>query len=400
MDQAAWKTTLGASRDCVGCGACMQVCPVYRAGRREELSARGKLRLIQALAQGPLPPSRRLGEILSRCLLCGRCSQNCPNQVPAMEGLRAGREVLASVAGVPLLLRLLVDQALPHPERLEMLAMAGGLALPLLSGLRLRLGGLEPGSCLPPLSQRPFLDTAPRLLPGPAGSPRLGLFVGCVANYLRPQLARQAASLLSRVATVVVPPQGCCGLAAVGAGLAASAREMLASTVAAFTRAGVDKIVTVCGSCAYALAQELPRLLDTPQARALAGSVLEISQVLVEHPRLLAGLGRAGGPVAVHDPCHLKLGLKVHEEPRQMLRRAGVELVEMEQADACCGGGGLFAVNHPELSRGILEPRTQAFMHSGARLLATSCSGCHLQWQSGLPAAYPVRHPIELLNRP
>ncbi len=92
MDQAAWKTAVGAARECVGCGACMQVCPVYRAGRREDLSARGKLRLLQALAQGPLTPSRRFGEILSR-------------------------EVLASVAGAPLLLRLMVDEALPHEHR-------------------------------------------------------------------------------------------------------------------------------------------------------------------------------------------------------------------------------------------------------------------------------------------
>lgn len=399
MDQATWKTTLAAARDCVGCGACMQVCPVYRAGRREDLSARGKLCLVRALAQGPLPASRHFAEILSRCLLCGRCSQHCPNQVRAMEGLRAGREILASVVGAPLLLRLLVDQALPHPGRLEMLALAGSVALPVLSGLRLRLGGLEPAACLPPLSQRPFLETASREVTGPAGAPRLGLFVGCVGNYLRPSLARQAVALLSRVATVVIPQQGCCGLAAVGAGLTANARQLTGAVVDSFARARVDKVVTFCGSCAYALAKELPRLLDSPQATALGESVLEISQVLAEHPRLLEGLGRTERPVAVHDPCHLKVGLGVHEEPRQMLRRAGVELVEMEQADACCGGG-LFGVNQPELSRGILEPRQRALLQSGARVLATSCSGCQLQWQSGLPESLQVRHPIELLSRP
>jgi glycolate oxidase iron-sulfur subunit len=400
VDQAAWKTTLGAIRACIGCGACMQVCPVYRAGRREDLSPRGKLRLIQALAQGPLPPSRPLAETLSRCLLCGRCSQNCPNQAPAMEGLRAGREVLASLTGAPLLTRLLVQEALPRAERLNLLALAGGLALPLLSGLRLRLGGLEPEDCLPPLSQRPFLDTAPREVPGPAGSPRLGLFVGCVANYLRPQLARRAVRLLSKVATVVIPPQGCCAAPAVSAGLVSTARRLLRENLAAFGRAGVDKVVTTCGTCAHALARDLPRLIDTPQAHYLAASVLEISQVLAEHPRLLAGLGGEPRAVAVHDPCHLKIGLKVHEEPRQMLRRAGVELVEMAGADACCGGGGLFSLDQPELSRGILEPRVQALRQSNARVLATSCSGCYLQWRSGLPAQIEVLHPIELLRQP
>ncbi|MBI4797463.1 MAG: (Fe-S)-binding protein [Desulfarculus sp.] len=206
--------------------------------------------------------------------------------------------------------------------------------------------------------------------------------------------------LLSRVATVVIPPQGCCGLAAVGAGLTPVARDRLAANLRTWASARVDKIVTTCGSCAHALAKELPRLLDTPQAAALAGSVLEISQVLVEHPRLLAGLGGESRPVAVHDPCHLKISLKVHEEPRQMLRRAGLDLVEMAQADACCGGGGLFAVNQPGYSQEILGPRVQDFTRSGAGVLATSCGGCHLQWRAGLPAGRQVVHPLELLTVP
>lgn len=134
-------------------------------------------------------------------------------------------------------------------------------------------------------------------------------------------------------------------------------------------------MVTFCGSCVYAIAKELPRLLDRPQAMALGGSVLEISQFLAEHPRLLEGLGRTERPVAVHDPYHLKVRLGVHEEPRQMLRRAGVELVEMKQADACCDGGGLFGINQSELSRGILEPQQRALLQSGASVLVTSCSG-------------------------
>ena len=407
MEQTAREAIREALSACVRCGACMQVCPVYRAGRREKLVARGKLRLLEGLEGGPLTASRELAQTLGRCLLCGRCSANCPNQVPAMEALRAGRELVARAVGLPLLKRLILDQALPHPRRLDLLARAAGLAqpltggaLPLASGLNLRLAGLEMAASLPPLATRPFLADAPREVAGPSGAPRLGLFVGCVANYLRPGLAQRAVRLLSQVATVVIPPQGCCGLPAVGAGLSDTAAGLAASFVESFGRARVDKIVTACGSCAYSLAKEAPRLLDTPEARRLAGSVLEISQVLAEHPRLLARLGGDRRPVAVHDPCHLKVGLKVSEEPRAMLKAAGVDLVEMAGADQCCGGGGLFSVNQPELSQQILEPRKQALALSGARVLATSCSGCHLQWLWGLEGAAQVVHPLELLNGP
>jgi len=393
---------------CVRCGACMQVCPVYRQGRREELVARGKLALLKAVGQGGLAADHRLADLLSRCLLCGRCNANCPSQVPAKEAFRAARARLARSAGAPVLERLVIEQALPHPRRLDLLARAAGATwplLPALSGLRLRLPGLELAAHLPAMAAQPFHQRAPRRVAGPPGAPRLGLFVGCLANYLQPALAERALALLALVAEVVVLPQSCCGLPAVSAGLEDAARQLARANLDHWRAAGVDKLVTFCGSCAYGLAKELPRLLDhDPAARRMAGSVLDISQVLAGHPRRLAGLGRAAGaagaagPVAVHDPCHLKLDLGVWQEPRAMLAAAGVELVEMAGADACCGGGGLFGLHHPALSRGIFTPRREAFLASGAAALATGCSGCFLQWRTGLAPERAVVHPIELLN--
>ncbi len=397
-----------ALQACVRCGACMQVCPVYRQGRREELVARGKLAILRGLEQGSLAADARTVELLGRCLLCGRCNANCPNQVPAREAFRAARVRLAAPDGRSgpgagaALERLLLTQALPNPRRMEILARSAraarplaALALPILSGLRLRLPALDFLAGLP--APASFHQQALRELAGPAGAPRLGLFVGCVANYLQPAQARAAMELLARVATVVPLPQACCGLPAISAGLEDTARQLATTNLEHWRAAGVDKLVTFCGSCAHALRHELPRLAPAHDAQRLAASVLDISQVLAEHPRRLVGLSRAQGPVAVHDPCHLRLDLGVRDEPRAMLRAAGVELVEMEGADACCGGGGLFALHHPELSQGIFAPRRQALLASGAAVLATSCSGCQLQWRGGLAGARAVVHPLELI---
>lgn len=391
----AIREALAAAAACVGCGACMGVCPVYRAGRREDLVARGKLRVLAALGQG-LSPDREALELLGRCLLCGRCQANCPNLVPAREGLLAGRRALAEAVGAPLVKRLLLTRALPRPERLDALARAGRLAVPALSGLHLRLAGdLEP----PQPASRFFLDDAPRVVHGPKGAPRLGLFVGCVANYLRPSLARRAVELLSRRYTVVIPKaQGCCGLPAMAAGLAEPAQDLARRHAEIFGAARIDRLVTTCGSCAYALAKEAPALVPTPGARELAAKVVEISQVLAEAPELVRGLAAGGPPVALHHPCHLSVDLKVTAEPAAVLAAAGAELAPMEGADQCCGGGGLFMVAEPELSRGIMGPRLEAFRQSGAGVLATSCSGCRLQWSRGLTGGAPVVHPIELIT--
>lgn len=385
----------------------MHACPVYRVGRREELGGRGKLRLLEGLKNGRLEPGREMAEILGRCVMCGRCSQSCPNQVQVAEALTAGRAILAQKAKSPLLRQRILQGALDRPQALNSLVRAGRLAQPLIrgvipisSGLHLRLAGLEGLEKLPPLAARPFMADAPQEVPGPKGAPRLGFFAGCVANYLRPELARLAVSILARRFTVVIPPgQGCCGLPGLAAGLTQGAEELFLRHVGIFSAAKVDLIVTTCGSCAFTLGKELPRLLGIDAAEPLGAPVREITQILAEETRLVAGLGAGAGPVALHDPCNLKVGLGVFEEPRAMLKAAGVEMAEMEGADACCGGGGLLPINDPGLSRAVFEPRARAFAQSGAKAMASACSGCYVQLRRGLASDIPVLHPIELLGR-
>ena len=392
--------TLGQKAEtCTRCGSCMTVCPVYRAGRREELVARGKLNLIRAAAQGDLEPDRTLVQTLSRCLLCGRCSQNCPSEVAADQLIQAGRAALAQRLGAPFVKKLLLEKMLPHPQRLDMAARAGRLAraaVPQSSGLNLRL--LEGVEKLPPPASRPFLHQAPRQVNGPKGAPRLALFVGCVGNYLRPELMQKALKLLSRRYTVLIPPdQGCCGLPAAAAGLDQVATQLARRNLASLTACQADLVVTTCGSCLHALVELWPRFLPDQKAGKLAGRAREISQLLAEQPGLTPHPGRPGGPVAVHDPCHLGAGLGITAEPRRVLESAGLDLVEMEGADLCCGGGGMFSLNEPELSQQVFQPRAQAFNQAGAAVLATSCSGCYIQWRRGLNKNIPVLHPIELL---
>ena len=393
MAQAA-----AAAQACAQCGACQAVCPLYRATRQEEVSARGKLRLIGAMAKGWLAPGRDLAKALDVCLLCGRCSQKCPNQTPATQAQRAAREVLAPLAGRLSAQALFVDDVLADKSRLEALAKAGRWLWPADAGLSLRLPGLEGLEKLPRPAARFFLQDAPKIIHGPKGRPTVAFFVGCLANYLRPELARQAVTLLARRFTVVIPPgQGCCGLMAHGAGHAAAARALVQAGMRAF--AGADMVVTACASCAHAIASAWPELLDGPaaeQAQTLAGRVVEISGVLAEAGGVMAA--DPGRVAALHVPCHQSVGLADGPSPGRLLVAAGVELAAMDGHDQCCGGGGLFSLRRPALSRAVFAPRRQTLADSGARVLATSCSGCFVQWRRGLPAEVAVLHPVELLR--
>ncbi len=394
---------------CVACGACTAVCPVYRAERREAHSARGKLAVLDGCASGSLDPRARLDQILASCLLCGRCQANCPNQTTSTDAIRAGRELAARLGGMSPLKRSALQNALDSPAHLDQLARMGRAALPLArplaraaaglsTGLGLRLGSAQLAASLPPLANRPFLARAPREVPGPQSGPRIAFFVGCVTNYLRPSLAATAVEMLSRIGTVLIPPgQACCALPALAAGLGRVGRNLALANLAALESARPDLVVTVCGSCAHTLAKEMPRQVGDGPSRRMGAKVKEISQVLADHIDIIDAYTPARRTAAVHDPCHLKVGLGVSEQPRQVLSAAGVELAPMDGADECCGGGGLFALNRPDLSQAIFQPRAAAFARSGAEVLATSCSGCYLQWRQGLEPGQAVVHPIELI---
>lgn len=411
MNRAALEAEVKkALKSCVACGACMAVCPVYRTRRREEVGARSKLAVLEACLSGGLEYNDKAHDILSSCLLCGRCQANCPNTAASTDAIRAGRELLAAGHTRGGLKRLALGNTLPHRSRMDLAARAAGavhpLARPLVeaaqglfSGIGLRIGGLDLAKALPRPPARPYLAHAPRVAPGPKHGPRIAFFVGCVTNYLRPELAAHAVDLLSRIGEVWIPPrQLCCGLPALAAGLGDTARDLARANLDALAATEPDLVVTACGSCAHTLAREMPRLLGQEAAQSISAKVKEISQVLAEHLDTLELSPRTPGPVAVHDPCHLKIGMGVSQEPRDILKAAGVEVVEMRGADQCCGGGGLFAVNNPELSREVFAPRAEALAQSQARILATSCSGCYLQWLQGLQGRCAVAHPIELVE--
>lgn len=373
------REIIKAADTCSSCGACQAVCPTYRATRREETSARAKLRLAAAVAREQVHNTAAIDEMLEACLLCGRCTQACPNRVDARLALEQARTLVRGTlkAGA-------IDRAMAEPHKLDRLMLAARLALPGDSGLLLRLASPKGLEKLPRPADKFFLEDSPRKVQGPAGAPRVALFTGCLANYLRPELARKAVDLLSRRYTVVIPPeQGCCGLMARSAGAVDTAAGLNLRNTAALAATDADMVVTVCSSCAYALKD-----LDLPPVR-------EICQVLANG---LDGLEATDdGEVLLHTPCHQTVGLGRPDDARHLLGNAGVRLVEASGADQCCGGGGLFSLNNAVLSEDIFAPRLRETVRSGAGTLATTCSGCYVQWRRGLPVAKKVCHPIELI---
>ena len=182
---------------CKRCGQCMSVCPVYRTTFREADVARGKLALLECAEEGTMSWSGRLGEILSRCILCGACTQVCASRVETNLMIQSGRQRLFEIEKTgesqSAVLRSIREGDLTAKILLKGGALLQALVckkIPETSGLHLRfpLSFFTERSTVPPIAWTPFLDA---FRPEPAVSvegPRIGFFVGCGANYLFPDI--------------------------------------------------------------------------------------------------------------------------------------------------------------------------------------------------------------------
>lgn len=235
---------------------------------------------------------------------------------------------------------------------------------------------------------------------------RVALFVTCLVDLFRPSVGFAAVRLLERLgAEVVVPPeQTCCGQPAYNNGDFATARAIARQVIAAFD--GYDPVVVPSGSCAGMLIKHYPELFrDEPetlaQAQDLAARTRELSAFLAEFGGDQAIDAHFSGKVAMHDSCSSRRELGIHAAPRALLRKlAGVEPVELKEAEACCGFGGTFCVKYPDISARMVSDKAAAVIASGAEVLVSGDLGCLMNIAGRLKRMdSPVRvyHLAELL---
>lgn len=236
--------------------------------------------------------------------------------------------------------------------------------------------------------------------------PRVGLFVTCLVDLMRPSVGFAAARLIEEAGCTVVVPTGqtCCGQPAYNAGDRKTARELAAQTIRAFT--DCDFIVAPSGSCAAMLRIHYPALFKGQgdaefEAKAFAERVHELTDFLANVRHKTETGARFVGRVVHHDACAGLRELGIKSAPRRLLSSvAGLELVEAAETTACCGFGGLFSVKYPEVSTAIADRRIAELSSTAPDLVTAGDLGClmHLAGRlrrTGNPL--PCRHVAEVL---
>ncbi len=414
------KIMIQEAEKCSKCGACAGHCPVFKELQVETYSSRGKTEVAKALAEGKIPYSAYTQDLFSKCLLCLTCKANCPAGVDQSKLILGVRAELAKKKGLPfskkvafkylLKNRSLFGKALKAFSYLQKFTPASNDGK--LRHLPFFLSAFGKGRLIPDLSDKPLRKEFPEVIAPSTGSMqmRVGFFTGCFIDFVDPEIGRSLIRVLGRHGVEVVFPkkQTCCGIPVFMSGDVEDGLDLLKRNIDAFAPHKVDAILTACATCGSALKESYAVLVDgesqewKDRVKAFSSKVMDISEFLQEKIKLTRTEKKSLTRVTYHDPCHLVRGQNITTQPRAILKDlAGIEYLEMRDAQRCCGGGGSFSFYNYDLSKQISRRKVENIEATAASVVITGCPGCMLQMkdqlgQKGSPVK--VKHLIQVVD--
>jgi len=407
---------------CVHCGLCLAYCPTFSELGTEMDSPRGRIFLIKSLAEGRIALTDSAARHLDLCLGCRACETVCPSGVPYGQLIEAARADIErerpggwarrAFRWVNFSLLLTRPRALSvaaaglrfyQSSGLQRLARASGL-------LRLLPGPLSTWEPLLP-TLPPARDRARLPERTPAEGPKratVGLLTGCIQQVAFGPQNRATARVLARNGAEVLAPaaQSCCGALHAHAGEHETALELARRTIEAFEAAGVEHVIVNTSGCGAHMKAYGTLLAGDPawrdRAARFAPRVLDISEFLAREP-LRGPLAAIDRTVTYHDPCHVVHGQKIRKEPRELLAQIpGLRVVDLKEADWCCGSAGTYNLTQPEMAARLQSRKIANVEATKADAVVTSNPGCIIQIAQGLRAKgspVEVLHIVELLDQ-
>jgi L-lactate dehydrogenase complex protein LldF len=397
---------------CIRCGACSNVCPTYQivGGHVFGHIYTGPIGLVIS------PFHHGLDSVANEqamCMGCNACDTVCPVNIPLAALINDVRAKAVERVGMSWTKRLALSQW-TDPERIDRTTgLLTTLQWPLRRGslVRLPMAVLGKEKSLPAVAERPLHYRAREVTQtNPAEvTMRIGLFPSCIVDRFLPGAGFAAARVLQTLGADVHIIEGrrCCGLPHLNSGDRANARAMAMEAIAALEKVQADRIVAPSSSCAITMTDDYLRLFaHEPEwrgrAERLGARIKPFTTIAYELARDRPVKGRPLGVRATyHDACQSANVLGIHDQPRALLREiAGVQLVEMADSAVCCGFGGTFSFEYPEVANFVLEKKLANIAATGADVIITDNPGCLTHLKGGLDArARPtkVRHLAEVL---
>jgi len=351
-------------RECIECWSCISACPAVAEAWQEFSGPMYHAKLARLeFDERDVEDRVKMAFLdgLYKCTTCRACVEVCPKEIDipgkAIEKMRA----IAAKTGIG-----------PLPGHKEYITRA------LTSGRSIDKMGTS------------LLEMIPEIIHGYIGTvkePRdkVGYFPGCLTDYRLQEVGKAIIEVLTKNNVEVIVPSefACCGSPLLRTGMVDEVSEKLVSkNVRILEELGVNTIVTGCPGCAMTIKLNYPELIG----RKLGFETLHVAEYLARRIDINT---RDMKPINIratfHNPCHLNRGLSAHDDLKIVLGRIpGVNLVEMEESDRCCGAGGGVRAGERPLSMMMARRKGEFIISSGAEACVTQCPFCYVQIQDVL----------------
>ena len=405
-------------RACVHCGMCLSSCPTYRLTGQEMSSPRGRLWLMNAVAEDRMQLLDPVfDEQMYQCLNCRACEAVCPSGVHYGPLVEASRAQLELHRPRPLWQRGVRKATLGwlFGDIRRLRFVIGGLRLYQRVGLdklvrrsgilrALKMADLD--TMMPPIS-RSFLHSGDESWAPDHTRDSVQLFNGCVMSTVFADTNRAAGRVLAHngVAVTVPKAQQCCGALQVHSGQMAEARALAKRNIEAFESAGGESIVVTAAGCGAALKEYGYLFKDDPnyahRAKRFSDRVTDVTEYLGGID-LVPPSREVKRTVTYQEPCHLAHAQRITVQPRNLLNAIpGVELIEMHESSLCCGSAGIYNLIRREMANQLGDRKVEHAMATNAAEVITANPGCAMQLRASLirnGGNMRVRHVVELLD--
>ena len=399
LAQPAIAEADGILKTCVHYGFCTATCPTYVLFRDENDSPRGRIDLIRAMLEKGGAPAAKTVHHLDRCLSCLSCMTTCAVKVDYAHLIDIARAYIEENYRRPFAeraLRRTIAELLPYPRRFAMALQLAKLSRPFAGVLPRRLRNL-----IELASGRRMAGEFLRPDVFPANGQRrmrVALLAGCAQQTLDRNINAATIRLLRRHGCDVVVSKGagCCGALPLHMGRDQHGKRLAHANIAAWSRelaGGLDAVVINASGCGTTV-KDYGHLVGGEAARRIGALARDVTELLSDID-MLDGSAKPYR-VAYHDACSLQHGQRVTRQPRQLLARAGFDVLDVPEGHSCCGSAGTYNLLQPDIATALGHRKAAHIDSVDADIVSAGNLGCMVQIARFTSA--PIVHTVELLD--
>ncbi len=397
-------------RKCVHCGMCNATCPTYLINGDELDGPRGRIYLIKDMLENNKPANAKVAKHIDRCLSCYACMTTCPSGVNYMHLIDHGRNHVEETFKRPLIermLRSILSFVLPNAKIFRIVAHLSkpikliSFILPSFFRNSLKLMPLS----LPNSKYKDKKNYLPE-----KGKPiaRVALLTGCVQRVISPEINDATIRLLNRhqVEVIVLKEISCCGSLNHHLGKKELAHKSFVNNINFWHKEyldnGLDAIISNTSGCGTTLKDYQHIFRNDKEMKKKAKKISELTLDITEFLDESLDLNfqevenNRKFKIAYHSACSMQHGQKVHNQPINLIKKTGNEVIDIPEGHLCCGSAGTYNILQQKLAKKLLEQKVKNIKSMSPDIISTGNIGCITQIETG--TSIPILHTVELLD--